>query len=289
MFSEGELEDQIEFEMNEMKLQFHLDRDHADPDLNLILVKKANIRVALDVSPNAMAFSEITLDVTHSIGDGEEGPVLDRKIFTVADIVSNGGHATLDVTPAAQLWLLEPEDNLRFAVKCQGCSMDVLMKSGSSGNQLLTDLEEKPRIHRREKRSYHKRLPFRPKNEAKRKSADTECSAAGVRGKKKPRCCRKSMIVDFDELEGMDFILEPRSFDAFQCDGRCPVRSSISNNHALLKSLMHIKNRKDVKKPCCVPAKFEAPMAILHVDRKDPSKLTVAWWKDVVALQCKCT
>ena len=92
---------------------------------------------------------------------------------------------------------------------------------------------------------------------------------------------------------GFEFIQQPKAFDAYMCKGRCPARYNALNDHSLLQSIMHLKTKKHtnsrnrVHKPCCVGTKFQ-PLDILHVDDKNPSKLKVTHWKNVIVSDCGC-
>ena len=91
-------------------------------------------------------------------------------------------------------------------------------------------------------------------------------------------------------ISGFEFIQQPKAFDAFMCKGRCPARYNAINDHSLLQSIMHLKTRKSenkVHRPCCVGTKFQ-PLDILHVDDRDPSKLKVTHWKNVIVSECGC-
>merc|ERR1712129_446203 len=118
-------------------------------------------------------------------------------------------------------------------------------------------------------------------------SLDKKVDCPSIQHKRKPRCCRESMIVDFSKISGFEFIQQPKAFDAYMCRGRCPARYNALNDHSLLQSIMHLKTKKHsnsknrVHKPCCVGTKFQ-PLDILHVDDKNPSKLKVTHWKNVI-------
>jgi integrin beta 8 len=96
------------------------------------------------------------------------------------------------------------------------------------------------------------------------------------------------MEVVFKELEGFGFILEPKSFDAGYCKGRCPPRYNPANHHALLQSLIWKQDRDRAPRPCCAPNKL-TDLEILHMDDKDPTKLKVSKWKDIGVLECACS
>lgn len=110
----------------------------------------------------------------------------------------------------------------------------------------------------------------------------TECRGDGK------KCCRHRMTVIFKDLEGFDFIIQPKSFDAGFCKGRCPPRYNPAHHHALLQSLIWKEDRKRVPRPCCAPSKL-AELEILYFDENDATKLKVSNWKDMRVLECACS
>ncbi|XP_011497944.1 PREDICTED: bone morphogenetic protein 6 [Ceratosolen solmsi marchali] len=102
------------------------------------------------------------------------------------------------------------------------------------------------------------------------------------------RCCRHRMAVTFKDLEGFDFIIQPKTFDAGYCKGRCPPRYNPAHHHALLQSLIWKEDRKKAPRPCCAPSKL-AELEILYFDENDATKLKVSNWKDMRVLECACS
>uniref|UniRef100_A0ABD2W161 TGF-beta family profile domain-containing protein n=1 Tax=Trichogramma kaykai TaxID=54128 RepID=A0ABD2W161_9HYME len=111
----------------------------------------------------------------------------------------------------------------------------------------------------------------------------TECHGKGAK-----RCCRHHMSVTFKELEGFDFIIQPKNFDAGYCKGRCPPRYNPAHHHALLQSLIWKEDRHKAPRPCCAPSKL-AELEILYFDEDDSTKLKVSNWKDMRVLECACS
>jgi integrin beta 8 len=101
------------------------------------------------------------------------------------------------------------------------------------------------------------------------------------------KCCRHKWVIDFKELGGYDYIIQPRHFDAGFCDGFCPFRYNIGNNHAYFQSLARQKN-SDVPNVCCAPTRL-VDMEILHIDEKDHTRLKVTTMKKMRVMKCSCT
>uniref|UniRef100_A0A8R1DZH3 TGF_BETA_2 domain-containing protein n=2 Tax=Caenorhabditis japonica TaxID=281687 RepID=A0A8R1DZH3_CAEJA len=81
--------------------------------------------------------------------------------------------------------------------------------------------------------------------------------------------CRKTdLYVDFDELGWQDWIMAPKGYDAYQCQGSCPNPMPAqlnASNHAIIQSLLHSLKPDEVPPPCCVPTET-SPLSILYMD-----------------------
>lgn len=137
------------------------------------------------------------------------------------------------------------------------------------------------------------------------------------------KCCREEMRVVFADIPGFDFIVEPKSFDAGLCRGRCPAKYNPATRHAFIQSLLwkqhnnnnengnvddhdddvingRQQNRRKVRhrggsgtsrpppKPCCAPSKLDR-LQIIHVDETDPNSLKVTTWKEMAVVECACS
>ncbi|KAF7383528.1 hypothetical protein HZH66_012878 [Vespula vulgaris] len=114
------------------------------------------------------------------------------------------------------------------------------------------------------------------------KGRRTEC-----RGDNK-KCCRHEMTVIFKDLKGFEFIVQPKTFDAGYCKGRCPPRYNPAHHHALLQSLIWKEDRRKAPRPCCAPSKL-AELEILYFDENDSTSLKVSNWKNMRVLECACS
>lgn len=102
------------------------------------------------------------------------------------------------------------------------------------------------------------------------------------------KCCRHELTVMFKDLEGFEFIVFPKHFDAGYCKGRCPPRYNPAHHHALLQSLLWKEDRKRVPKPCCAPSKLNQLM-IVYFDENDTTKLKVSYWESIQVVECACS
>ena len=106
------------------------------------------------------------------------------------------------------------------------------------------------------------------------------------RGKRR-RCRTHDLFIDFDQIGWGKWIVYPKRYNAFYCEGRCrsPVTWEMDpTNHAVLQSLMRLKNRKKVPRPCCVPTNLK-PISMLYYERDE---IVVRHHENMIVDRCGC-
>ena len=132
------------------------------------------------------------------------------------------------------------------------------------------------------------------KKGAAHKSGGSDCTG-NKRGKK---CCPHSLKINFRQLPGFDWILEPSEIDIFMCKGDCHYAqftahghhqhsSNPANNHALFQGYLHTINKRLVPKLCCTPSKLDS-VQVVHYDQDNPAQLTTTKWEGAIVRECAC-
>ncbi|XP_072565728.1 growth/differentiation factor 10 [Paramormyrops kingsleyae] len=85
-----------------------------------------------------------------------------------------------------------------------------------------------------------------------------------------PRSCfRRYLKVDFADIGWSEWILSPKSFDAYYCSGTCqfPMSKVVRpSNHATIQSIVKaVGITSGIPEPCCVPDKMN-PLSVLFLD-----------------------
>ncbi|XP_053739969.1 growth/differentiation factor 10b [Synchiropus splendidus] len=85
-----------------------------------------------------------------------------------------------------------------------------------------------------------------------------------------PRVCsRRYLKVDFADIGWSEWVLAPKSFDAYYCAGTCgfPIPKVVRpSNHATIQSIVRaVGIIPGVPEPCCVPEKM-SPLSVLFLD-----------------------
>uniref|UniRef100_A0A8C9TYP5 Growth differentiation factor 7 n=1 Tax=Scleropages formosus TaxID=113540 RepID=A0A8C9TYP5_SCLFO len=108
------------------------------------------------------------------------------------------------------------------------------------------------------------------------------------RGRKKTRCSRKPLHVNFKELGWDDWIIAPLDYEAYHCEGVCdfPLRSHLEpTNHAIIQTLMNSMDPESTPPSCCVPSKL-SPISILYID--SGNNVVYKQYEDMVVEGCGC-
>ncbi|XP_038123105.1 growth/differentiation factor 10b [Cyprinodon tularosa] len=82
-------------------------------------------------------------------------------------------------------------------------------------------------------------------------------------------CSRRYLRVDFADIGWSEWVLAPKSFDAYYCAGTCgfPIpKLAHPSNHATIQSIVRaVGIIPGVPEPCCVPDKM-SPLSVLFLD-----------------------
>lgn len=79
-------------------------------------------------------------------------------------------------------------------------------------------------------------------------------------------CRRTSLKVNFKDIGWDNWIIAPLEYDAFECRGLCyyPLTDETTpSKHAVIQTLMNIRNPKKANMACCVPIKLD-PITVMY-------------------------
>ncbi|XP_068994650.1 southpaw [Embiotoca jacksoni] len=103
----------------------------------------------------------------------------------------------------------------------------------------------------------------------------------------RPLCRKVDMWVDFDHIGWDEWIVHPKRFNAYRCEGDCPSpldESFHPTNHAYMQSLMQHHHPERVACPFCVPTRL-SPLSMLYYESID---LTLRHHEDMIVEECGC-
>ncbi|NXI94767.1 BMP3 protein, partial [Psophia crepitans] len=108
-------------------------------------------------------------------------------------------------------------------------------------------------------------------------------------GNEPRHCARRYLKVDFADIGWSEWIISPKSFDAYYCSGECqfPIPKALKpSNHATIQSIARaVGVIPGIPEPCCVPDKTSS-LSILFFDENKNVVLKV--YPNMTAESCAC-
>uniref|UniRef100_A0A8D0FAI5 TGF-beta family profile domain-containing protein n=1 Tax=Strix occidentalis caurina TaxID=311401 RepID=A0A8D0FAI5_STROC len=121
---------------------------------------------------------------------------------------------------------------------------------------------------------------------------DSGSQGAGTRRhrrnrKEKSLCRRVDMMVDFEQTGWGSWIVYPKKYNAYRCEGLCPSpvdETFKPTNHAYIQSLLQLYKPNQVPCPACSPVRM-SPLSMLYYEK---GEIVVRHHEDMIIEECGC-
>ncbi|XP_034415046.1 nodal-related 2 [Cyclopterus lumpus] len=110
---------------------------------------------------------------------------------------------------------------------------------------------------------------------------------ASKRGSDKSLCRRVDLHVDFNQIGWGSWIVFPKRYNAYRCEGSCPgpLGENLNpTNHAYMQSLLKHYYSDRVAAPCCAPTKM-SPLSMLYYENRE---MLLRHHEDMIVDECGC-
>ncbi|KAM4749154.1 nodal homolog [Rhinophrynus dorsalis] len=104
----------------------------------------------------------------------------------------------------------------------------------------------------------------------------------------KSLCRRVDMIVDFEDVGWSNWIVYPKKYNAYRCEGACPIPLNETfkpTNHAYMTSVVKFYQPERVECPSCVPIKM-SPLSMLYYEGDE---VVLRHHEEMIVEDCGCS
>uniref|UniRef100_A0A674I013 TGF-beta family profile domain-containing protein n=1 Tax=Terrapene triunguis TaxID=2587831 RepID=A0A674I013_9SAUR len=240
-------------------------------------VRLAELRVRLPSFPQS---HNVTVDIYHSHERKHQGNQtrVDRLFlgtFTSSPAVSHSSWRVFNITSLLQSWLHQGVNSNKPSAEPSRAS--TLIRTAETSKHVMIDNAAKELGNRRHRRNKQERQRI--------KMADLSTPGLGEEGRS--LCRRVDMIVNFEQTGWGSWIVYPKKYNAYRCEGECPApvdETFKPTNHAYIQSLLKLYQPNRVPCPACAPVKM-SPLSMLYYEK---GEVVLRHHEDMIIEECGC-
>ncbi|NXI38385.1 BMP3 protein, partial [Galbula dea] len=156
-------------------------------------------------------------------------------------------------------------------------------EDGKPYKTLQPQLDERSKSKKKQRKNHHQ------KSQTLQFDEQTLKKARRKQWNEPRYCTRRYLKVDFADIGWSEWIISPKSFDAYYCSGECqfPIPKALKpSNHATIQSIVRaVGVVPGIPEPCCVPDKMSS-LSILFFDENKNVVLKV--YPNMTVESCAC-
>lgn len=217
--------------------------------------------------------------------------IVDAKLVKCRKL---GEWVSFNVTSAVEFWAKWPSRNFGLWVSVRGVEQvpktDFDIATGGRKDPILVTYEADQTKKKVGKNSAE---DVEAEEESIGKKANDEDIRSRARARRSTedddgKCQRHKLFVRFRDLNWHKWIIAPRGFSAFYCQGSCPeVIDKYFNptNHAIIQNLLHHRHSRNIPAACCVPTSLHS-ISMLYFELD--GSIVLRQYSGMVASTCGC-
>ncbi|XP_051496776.1 nodal homolog [Apus apus] len=164
----------------------------------------------------------------------------------------------------------------------------VFSKDKSPGDHSLIRTAETSKHVMRDSGSQGAGTHRQRRNRMEKERIKVSDAAAAVPGEAGRSLCRRvDMMVDFEQTGWGSWIVYPKKYNAYRCEGQCPSpvdETFKPTNHAYIQSLLQLYKPNQVPCPACSPVRM-SPLSMLYYEK---GEIVVRHHEDMIIEECGC-
>ncbi|XP_074494006.1 southpaw [Sebastes fasciatus] len=211
-------------------------------------------------------------ETDHGSGAGDEGEITDKSLFKNMGLRQRKKHHQ---TTNRVMMVIFSKHNLPQ----EGNTAHSLIHTVENSKYVMMDRVSGDSRSRRHKRNRMERMRVA--------AGASTTPAPAAEAAQKPLCRKVDMWVDFEHIGWDEWIVHPKRYNAFRCEGECPTPLDDSfspTNHAYMQSLLQYHHPERVSCPSCVPTRL-SPLSMLYYESDD---LALRHHEDMIVEECGC-